>query len=139
MVLPTAGSRLTSWLAVCIETSCCSFVLVAIACSTWLKPTSSWVNWLVSSGDVGSWFWSCVVSILRKVVKSLPNPVVGVVVAAGAAAAGVAPVLELTVGIVIGALLSSDADVERAEMAARDGGGGDARRGVDRAQRRDAA
>src|SRR5579872_6980515 len=51
-----------------------SLVLVLIACSTWLKLTSCCVNWLVSSGDSGSWFLSCVVSNVRNVWKSLPRP-----------------------------------------------------------------
>ncbi len=53
--------------------SACRLVLVLIACSTWLNWTSCEVNWLVSSGAVGSWFWSCVVSSVRNVLKLLPS------------------------------------------------------------------
>jgi hypothetical protein len=44
-----------------------SFVLSC--CSTEANWTSCWVNWLVSSGSSGLWFWSCVVSRLRNWVK----------------------------------------------------------------------
>src|SRR5258708_8863060 len=47
-------------------------------CSTPANCTSCWVNWLVSSGSSGFWFWSCVVSSVRKVWK-LPAIVAPVV------------------------------------------------------------
>ena len=40
-----------------------------ICCSTLENCTSSVVNWLVSSGLVGSWFCNCVISSLRKSSK----------------------------------------------------------------------
>src|SRR5215469_13006083 len=40
--------------------------LVLICCCTLANSTSSEVNWLVSIGLVGSWFFSCVISIDRK-------------------------------------------------------------------------
>src|SRR6266404_4912925 len=40
--------------------------------------TSCCVNWLVSSGSSGFWFWSCVVSSVRKVWKLSAIPVVAV-------------------------------------------------------------
>src|ERR1044072_3303338 len=46
-----------------------------ICCSTLANCTSCWVNWLVSSGSSGFWFFSCVVSSVRNVVK-LPAGVV---------------------------------------------------------------
>jgi len=42
--------------------------LEAICCSTWLNPTSCWVNWAVSIGLSGSWFCSCLVSSSRKLL-----------------------------------------------------------------------
>src|ERR1700742_4842799 len=45
--------------------------LVLICCSTWLYITSCWVNSLESIGLVGSWFFSWVVSKVRKVEKLL--------------------------------------------------------------------
>src|SRR6185437_8438446 len=56
--------------------SCCRFLLVLICCSTSLKPTNCWVNWLVS----------CVVSSVRKVLKfevKSGTPVSVLVVVAG--------------------------------------------------------
>ena len=49
--------------------SCVRLVLVLICCSTLENCTSSLVNWLVSSGLVGSWFCNCVISSLRKSLK----------------------------------------------------------------------
>src|SRR4051812_10115382 len=45
----------------------CSFCFNC--CSTPANCTSCWVNWLVSSGESGFWFCSCVVSSVRKVWK----------------------------------------------------------------------
>ena len=45
----------------------CEFIF--ICCSTPANCTSCWVNWLVSSGSSGFWFFSCVVSSVRNVVK----------------------------------------------------------------------
>src|SRR5271166_3781332 len=49
--------------------NCVRLVLVSICCSTLENCTSSLVNWLVSSGLVGSWFCNCVISSLRKSPK----------------------------------------------------------------------
>jgi hypothetical protein len=40
-----------------------------ICCSTDANCTSCWVNWLVSRGSSGFWFFSCVVSSSRKASK----------------------------------------------------------------------
>ena len=48
------------------EASC---VFIFICCSTCANCTSCWVNWLVSSGSSGFWFFSCVVSKVRNVSK----------------------------------------------------------------------
>src|SRR5579859_485224 len=69
--------------------------LVLICCSTWLYITSCWVNWLESIGLVGSWFFSCVVSKVRKVEKLLDRSAIAfgwlvlVVLVAGVELAGV--------------------------------------------------
>src|SRR5882757_8108656 len=74
-VLPTKPSA-------CVDCAdCCSAAsseLVLSCCSTPANCTSCWVNWLVSSGSSGFWFWSCVVSSVRKVWK-LPAIVAPVV------------------------------------------------------------
>jgi len=75
--------------------------LALIACSTWLNETSCWVNWLVSSGESGSWFLSCVVSSVRKVLKSVPNPVVDVGAAGVGFAAALAARVEAMDGVVM--------------------------------------
>ena len=49
--------------------NCVRLVLVLICCSTLENCTSSVVNWLVSIGLVGSWFFNCVISNLRKSSK----------------------------------------------------------------------
>ena len=49
--------------------NCVRLVLVLICCSTLENCTSSLVNWLLSSGLVGSWFCNCVISRLRKSPK----------------------------------------------------------------------
>ena len=41
------------------------WVFIFICCSTPANCTSCWVNWLVSSGSSGFWFFSCVVSKVR--------------------------------------------------------------------------
>src|ERR1700744_4127436 len=50
----------------------CRLGLESICCSTWLYSTSCWGKVLESIGLVGSWFFSCVVSRVRKVEK-LPD------------------------------------------------------------------
>ena len=50
-------------------------VLVLICCSTVEYCTSCCVNWFVSSGLVGSWFFNWAVSRVRNVLK-LPDSVV---------------------------------------------------------------
>src|SRR6267143_3043840 len=97
MVWPTSGRAEIVWLVDCSDTRLASLSLALIACSTWLNETSCWVNWLVSSGESGFWFLSCVVSNFKNVWKSLPKPVVGDfavgVVAGGLAAANVSAML----------------------------------------------
>src|ERR1700756_760656 len=80
-VLPTKLSAWVACVVCCRVTSWDSESLVLSCCSTPANCTSCWVNWLVSSGSSGFWFWSCVVSSVRKVWK-LP--------------ASVAPVVELS-------------------------------------------
>src|SRR3990172_630580 len=88
-----------------------SFLFVAIACSTPVNCTSCDVNSLVSSGDSGSWYWSCLVSSSRK----LSNRSVSVANGLGAGAATDDVVTALTA--ISGFLL--DADIDGAEMARR--------------------
>src|SRR4051794_22847469 len=47
-----------------------SLALVLICCSTPVNATSCCVNCVESIGDSGSWFLSCVVSSVRKLLKS---------------------------------------------------------------------
>src|ERR1700685_1368090 len=47
----------------------CRLLLVSICCSTSLNSTNCCVNALVSIGDSGSWFCSCVVRSVRNVLK----------------------------------------------------------------------
>ena len=61
-------------------------VLVLICCSTPENCTSSLVNWLVSSGLVGSWFCNCVISSLRKSPKFADREFSAVLPAGGVAA-----------------------------------------------------
>ncbi len=95
-----------------------SWLLVLICCSTSLNSTSWLVNWLLSIGLSGSWFCSCVVSSVRKVLKfcvKLSAPL-------AVAPLALAPLPLLDVGVVVGvvALLtgvvmgspSSDLDIE---------------------------
>src|SRR5580704_349570 len=59
-------------LPVALESVAVLLLMVTLAptcCSTDANSTSCWVNWLVSSGLSGSWFCSCVVSSVRKVLK----------------------------------------------------------------------
>src|SRR5579872_3349319 len=119
MVLPTMGSAATASEEVCSEIRLCRFLLVLICCSTSLNETSCCVNALVSIGEVGSWFLSCVVSSVRKVLRFEPSsdaslelvePVLVLLVAwldgVGVAAAAT--------GVVI--MGSSDLDVQEADM-----------------------
>src|ERR1700730_7814743 len=66
---PTKLSAWVAWAVCCSDTRLDSCSLDLSCCSTWANATSCWVNWLVSSGLVGSWFLSCVVSSVRKVWK----------------------------------------------------------------------
>ena len=66
---PTSGSAEIDSPVVCSWMSDCRLLLVLICCSTSLNETSCCVNVLVSIGDSGSWFWSCVVSSVRNVLK----------------------------------------------------------------------
>src|SRR5215475_11709458 len=77
-VLPTYSSACEFCVVCCNVTSVASESLVLSCCSTPANSTSCWVNWLVSSGESGFWFCSCVVSSDRKVWKlpamsALPN------------------------------------------------------------------
>ena len=65
--------------------------LESICCSTWLYITSCWVKVIGSIGLVGSWFFSCVVSRVRKVEKFPDSCFIesGAVEVAGAEEAGV--------------------------------------------------
>ena len=60
-VLPTSCSADVASDVCCIEISVCRLVFMLTCCSTDANSTSCWVNWVVSSGDSGSWFCSCVV------------------------------------------------------------------------------
>src|SRR5580700_6778723 len=66
---PTKFSAWVDCAVCCSDTRVESCWLALSCCSTWANSTNCWVNWLVSSGLVGSWFLSCVVSSVRKVVK----------------------------------------------------------------------
>src|SRR3954453_7197264 len=77
-VLPTKPSAWVACVVCCRVTSWDSESLVLSCCSPPANCTSCWVNWLVSSGSSGFWFWSCVVSSVRKVWK-LPASVAPVV------------------------------------------------------------
>ncbi len=68
---PTKLSAALDCVAFCNATRLESWSFDFICCSTWANWTSCWVNWLVSSGSSGFWFFSCVVSSCRKVVKLL--------------------------------------------------------------------
>src|SRR5260221_4289226 len=96
MVWPASGRAEMVWFVDCSDTRLASLSLGLIACSTLLNEISCWVNWLVSSGERGFWFLSCVVSNFKNVWKSLPSPVVEDlvgVVAGGLAAANVSAML----------------------------------------------
>src|SRR5208337_4726753 len=69
--LPTIDADCSTWLAWVSWISCVRSVLVLICCSTEENCTNSLVNWLESSGDVGSWFCSWVISRDRKSEKLL--------------------------------------------------------------------
>src|SRR5258708_14600258 len=77
-VLPTKSSAWVACVVCCRVTSWDSESLVLSCCSTPANCTSCWVNWLVSSGSSGFWFFSCVVSSVKKVWK-LPASVAPVV------------------------------------------------------------
>src|ERR1700730_18204583 len=68
-VLPTNPSACVDCAVCCSETSVLSESLVLSCCSTPANCTSCWVNWLVSSGSSGFWFFNCVVSSVRNVWK----------------------------------------------------------------------
>src|SRR6185437_1239146 len=94
-----------------LATTCFSRVLALSCCSTPVICTSCWVNWLESSGEVGSWFFSCVVSSVRKVLKLSARLAMPWLVAS-AAEAGVAVAGAVTV------ILASDPDVDARERGA---------------------
>src|SRR5215472_16189790 len=73
MVLPTIGIADIASDELCSAISVFRLLLVLICCSTPLNSTSCWVNWLVSIGEVGSWFLSCVVSSVRNVLMFEPS------------------------------------------------------------------
>src|SRR5438067_11752596 len=77
-VLPTKPSACVACVVCCRLTRVASESLVLSCCSTPANCTSCCVNWLVSSGSSGFWFWSCVVSSVKKVWK-LPASVAPVV------------------------------------------------------------
>src|SRR5882724_744077 len=92
-------------------------------CSTPANCTSCWVNWLVSSGSSGFWFFSCVVSSVRKVWKLSAMPVVAVEAVEVLSAVVVPGAATTVVGIVASTDMvnSSDFDVyaaARSEHAA---------------------
>src|SRR5271166_1223961 len=107
--------------------NCVRLVLVSICCSTLENCTSSLVNWLVSSGLVGSWFCNCVISRLRKSPKFADSEFSAVLPVCDAAVelaeAAVAFALfccAVTVARLIGRLLfASGGDVEAAAYPAR--------------------
>src|SRR6202008_4353713 len=82
----------------------------------------------VSRGDIGSWFFSCVVSSVRKLLKFEPKPVTSVDFGVWVAVAAVelAPI-ELTVAVVVMAWAPSDPQIEQAGVDAVGGGPADAR------------
>ena len=68
-VEPTSCKAEVASVVCCIAISVCMLVFMLTCCSTPANSTSCWVNWLVSSGESGSWFCSCVVSNCKKVSK----------------------------------------------------------------------
>src|SRR3984893_6147368 len=68
-VLPTNPSAWVDCAVCCRDTSVASESLVLSCCWTAANSTSCWVNWLVSSGSSGFWFFNCVVSSVRKLWK----------------------------------------------------------------------
>src|SRR5689334_20365371 len=72
--LPSIAEDCSIWLACVSWISCVRFVLVAICCSTLENCTSSEVNWDASTGWVGSWWRSCVISMVRKLLKLADRP-----------------------------------------------------------------
>src|SRR6185369_7777440 len=108
-----------------LATSCFSRSLVLICCATPVICTSCWVNWLESSGDSGSWFFSCVVSSARKVLKfdarsARPSAVLSLLAGAAAAAVGV------VAGAVLVTVMALDPDVHARGRAAAQVGLGEA-------------
>src|ERR1051326_1272786 len=102
MVLPTIGSAAIASEEVCRVMSVCRFLLVLICCSTALNSTSCWVNWLVSIGDVGSWFLSCVVSSVRNVLRFDPSSDASPELVLLVAGEAVGVVVAATVGVIMG-------------------------------------
>ena len=68
-VEPRKPIAVLAWVAFCNLTSEVSCWFMLICCSTPANWTSCWVNWLVSSGSSGFWFFSWVVSSCRNVSK----------------------------------------------------------------------
>src|SRR5947209_4917850 len=73
--LPSIADDCSTWLACVSWISCVRLVLVAICCSTEENCTSSLVNSLAFSGEVGSWLRNWVISSDRKLEKLLLRPV----------------------------------------------------------------
>src|ERR1700732_178484 len=128
-VLPTNPSAWVDCAVCCKDTSVASESLVLICCCTPANSTSCWVNWLVSSGLSGFWFFNCVVSSCRKLWKL---PAIWLEASALAALAdepgvggnGVGP--ETTGGDVVGVvaavvvmLVSSNPDIHTAARSKR--------------------
>ncbi len=82
----------------CSATSAVSCWFMLICCSTPANCTSCWVNWLVSSGSSGFWFFNCVVRSCRNVSKFPASValVLAEVVGTPEAALGAVPVAEVT-------------------------------------------
>src|SRR4051812_48667100 len=68
-VEPTKASAVVACALCSIEIRVCSWLFCFTCCSTCANDTSCWVNWLVSSGSSGFWFFNCVVSSCRNVSK----------------------------------------------------------------------
>src|SRR3954468_1368059 len=74
-----------------------SLALVLICCSTPVNATSCCVNCVESIGDSGSWFLSCVVSSVKKLLKSPDSFLIASVV--------LAPELGVVAAVLVGTTL----------------------------------
>ncbi len=97
-VEPRKLIALAAWLAFCKFTSEVSCWFMLICCSTPANDTNCWVNWLVSSGSSGFWFFSWVVSNVRNVSKFCASVALLVTLDVGTpeAAFGAVPVCDVT-------------------------------------------